>query len=108
MTSILFTYRIDQEDAVYHAKLVTDASLPTHGRFLSDYVYSIVSYGLGKYREKLGLPAMTTGIRHDTLYTATVKTCTLTLEDQVDHDFCFLSKDSKGTYYIGGAPLLLS
>ena len=107
MTSVLFTYRVDQEDALYHAKLVTDASLPTHGRFLSDYVCSVVSYGLEKYREKQGLSTMTTGIRLGTLYPATVKTAMLTVDDQVDHDFCFLSKDNQGTYYIDGEELLL-
>lgn len=107
MTSVLFTYRVDQEDALYHAKLVTDASLPTQGRFLSDYVYSIVSYGLEKYREQKGLPAMTTGIRLGTLYTSAVQTAVLTLDDRVDHDFCFLSKNNQGTYYIDGVALLL-
>lgn len=107
MTSILFTYRVDQDDALYHAKLVTDMPLPDKGRFLSDYVYSIVSYGIGKYREKHGLPAMTTGIRLGTLYTSVVKTVAVTQDDQVDHDFCFLSKENKGTYYIDGELLLL-
>lgn len=107
MTSVLFTYRVDQDDALYHAKLVTDATLPTQGRFLSDYVYSVVSYGLGKYREQKGLPPMTTGVRLGTLYPVAVKTVALTLDDQVDHDFCFVSKDNKGVYYIDGGPLLL-
>lgn len=107
MTSVLFTYRVDQEEELYHAKLVTDLPLPTKGRFLSDYVYSIISYGLGKYREKQGQPAMTTGVRLGTLYTSEVSldAVTLTQDDQVNYDFCFITKDNKSTYFIDGIRL---
>ena len=104
MTSILFTYRLDQEEDLYHAKFVTDMPLHAKGRFLSDYVYSIVSYGLGKYRKQKGLPAMVTGVRLGTLYTTVLAAdaVTLTQEDRINYDFCYMAKDNKSTYYIDG------
>lgn len=107
MTSVLFTYRVDQEEELYHAKLITDMTLHAKGRFLSDYVYSIVSYGLGKYREKQGMPAMTTGVRLGTLYPSqmSLDAVTLTQEDRINYDFCFMTKDNKSTYYIDGSCL---
>ena len=107
MTSVLFTYRVDQDDALYDAKLVTDMPLPSHGRFLSDYVYSIVSYGVGTYREHHGLPAMTVGIRLGTLYPSVLPPDAVVLkaDDRVKHDLCVLIKDNQTTYYIDGALL---
>jgi hypothetical protein len=107
MTSITFTYRVDDEEELYHARLVTDMPLHTKGRFLSDYVYSIVSYGLGKYRTWKGLPAMITGVRLGTLYTDVVSAVALTKEDYVNYDFCYMAKDNKSTYVIDGEPLPL-
>jgi len=109
MTSITFLYRVDQEEELYHAKLVTDKPLPpAKGRFLSEYVYSIVSYGIGKYRAWKGLPAMKTGIRLGTLYTNTVDAVnTVTLEDQVSYDFFYMASENKSTYVIDGELLSL-
>jgi hypothetical protein len=109
MTSITFTYRVDQAEELYHARLVTDMPLHQKGRFLSDYVYSIVSYGLGKYRARKGLPAMITGVRLGTLYTDAVEAgaVTLTVEDHVNYDFCYMAKDNKSTYVIDGELLPL-
>jgi len=109
MTSITFTYRVDQAEELYHAKLVTDMPLQTKGRFLSDYVYSIVSHGLGKYRAWKGLPAMKTGVRLGTLYTDAIEVgaVTLTVEDHVNYDFCYMVKDNESTYVIDGELLPL-
>jgi hypothetical protein len=108
MTSITFTYRVDHEEELYHAKLVTDMPLHTKGRFLSEYVYSIVSYGLGKYRAWKGLPAMKTGIRLGTLYTDVVDAVSaVTLEDRVNYDFFYMAKENKSTYVMDGELLPL-
>jgi len=108
MTSITFTYRVDQEEELYHAKLVTDVPLPAKGRFLSEYVYSIVADGLGKWRKWKGLPAMTTGVRLGTLYTDVVDAVSaVTLEDRVNYDFCYMAKENTSTYVMDGELLPL-
>ena len=108
MTSITFLYRVDDGDELYHAKLVTDMPLPAKGRFLSEYVYSIVAYGLGKYRAWKGLPAMQKGIRLGTLYTNAVDAVnTVTLEDHVSYNFFYMASENKSTYVIDGELLSL-
>jgi len=109
MTSILFTYRVDQDDALYHATIVTDMPVPSHGRFLSDYVYSIVSYGVSKYREQHGLPTMTIGVRLGTLYPTALPSDAVVLkaDDHVKYDFCALIQGNQHVYYIDGTQVSL-
>jgi hypothetical protein len=107
MITIWFAYQIDNEPTFYQAKVVTDMNLPTHGEFIFDYLLSITSYGMGKYRKQEGLPPMKTGIQISRL-SHSKQTNELTPNDRLNYDFCFSSENNKSSYYIHGIPVLLN
>lgn len=105
MTSVWFIYRVDDEPSEYQSKLVTDVELSTKGRFLHDYVVSIVSYAVGKYRKQNRLPDIMKGVIVSRLSHSPILNSGLSKQDIVSYDFCFQTREDVSTCYFYGKEL---